>query len=44
MITITNNIDKIDNTKLYMIIASRVHAGETNSSYVVHGLIKFLLS
>jgi murein tripeptide amidase MpaA len=43
LITITNEVGA-KSSKQYMIVAARVHAGETNSSYVVHGLIKFLLS
>jgi murein tripeptide amidase MpaA len=43
LITITNEVGS-KSSKQYMIVAARVHAGETNSSYVVHGLIKFLLS
>lgn len=27
-----------------MIIAGRVHPGESNSSWIVHGMIKFLIS
>ena len=43
LISITNDIGA-KSSKQYVIIAARVHAGETNSSYVAHGLIKFLLS
>jgi hypothetical protein len=30
--------------KKFIVITSRVHPGESNSSYLVHGVIKFLLS
>ena len=46
LITITNNLHTLtaDSPKSYVIIVARAHPGETNSSYVLHGLIQFLLS
>lgn len=31
-------------SKKFIVITSRVHPGESNASYLVHGVIKFLLS
>ena len=48
MLTISNNIGQEDklkaNDKRYVVIVARIHPGETSSSYILHGLIKFLLS
>lgn len=46
IISISNNINKINEQphKQIIVIASRVHPGETNTSYILHGLIKFLVS
>lgn len=33
-----------ENRKKVIIITGRVHPGESNSSWIVHGMIKFLLS
>ena len=46
LITITNNISNIveSSKKQCVVVVARVHPGETNSSFVMHGLIKFLLS
>ena len=33
-----------ESQKKIIVITGRVHPGETNGSWVVHGIIKFLLS
>ncbi|CDW76472.1 zinc carboxypeptidase family protein [Stylonychia lemnae] len=56
LVTITNHLEKFNkdiasniqqsqtNDKQYVFIISRVHPGETNSSYLIHGIIQYLLS
>lgn len=45
MLTITNFYDNIPLIKKkIIIITGRIHPGETNGSFIVHGLIKWLLS
>jgi hypothetical protein len=48
LVTITENIDQYEETKKndrkVVFITSRVHPGETNSSYVVKGIIDYLLT
>lgn len=38
------NVDQIplNKYKKYIIICSRVHPGEANASYIMHGFIKFI--
>ena len=43
LLTITN-FDKDYLAKKVIIMAARVHPSETNSSWIIHGFIKFLLS
>jgi hypothetical protein len=46
MFTITDfsNTPEEEQLKKVIIITGRVHPGETNASWIVHGIIKFLLS
>ena len=46
MLTITDfgSSKKERDKKKHVIITGRVHPGESNASWVVHGIIKFLLS
>ena len=43
MLTITNDIINISK-KRTVIICGRIHPGETNSSWILHGIIDFLIS
>ena len=43
MLTITNEVINISK-KRTVIICGRIHPGETNSSWVLHGVIDFLIS
>ena len=43
MLTITNEVVNISK-KRTVIICGRIHPGETNSSWVLHGIIDFLIS
>ena len=45
VLTITDYYDSCKNSnKLLAIVTGRVHPGESNSSWMVEGFIKFLLS
>ena len=45
IIKITSNCENLKKEqKKYVIINARIHAAETSSSYVVEGLLKFLIS
>jgi murein tripeptide amidase MpaA len=46
MLTITDfsHSKQEEQKKKIVVITGRVHPGETNSSWIVHGIIKFLLS
>jgi murein tripeptide amidase MpaA len=44
MVTITDFNDKMFNDKKIVIVQGRIHPGESNSSWVVHGIIEYLLS
>ena len=43
MLTITNEVVNISK-KRTVIICGRVHPGETNASWILHGIIEFLIS
>lgn len=43
MLTITNNVINVSK-KRTVIICGRIHPGETNSSWVLHGMIDYLIS
>ena len=43
MLTITNEIVDISKKRI-VIICGRIHPGETNSSWVLHGMIDYLIS
>ena len=43
LLTITNEVVNISK-KRTVIICGRIHPGETNSSWVLHGVIDFLIS
>jgi len=34
----------VNKTKKYMIVAARVHPGESNSSFITQGFLKFITS
>lgn len=46
IVTITDfsHTDSEKRKKKYIVMTARVHPGESNSSYIMHGIIKFLLS
>ena len=46
IITISNNLSnsQLLKSKKIVIIVSRVHPGETNASYLTHGLIQYIVS
>ena len=46
MLTITDfsQSGNEERKKKYIIMTGRVHPGESNASFIMHGIIKFLLS